>query len=154
MKKERQDKDFIHKPSFPGGAKGMKAFVSAHLQYPEEAQRAGIGGTVRLRIAIDHKGKVTEARVIMGLGFGCDEEAVRVALLMRFNVPPHRKLKVLFHHVINIHFLRGPAPEEKPAMLQPPEPAGISYTITPAAPEKTEGKPAAGGGYTITINWT
>lgn len=133
----------------------MKAFVSAHLRYPEEAQLAGIGGTVRLRITIDHKGQVTEAKVIMGLGFGCDEEAIRVALLMRFNVPPNRKLKVLFHHVINIHFLRGPELLDKPAQLQAPPQAvnmNISYTITPAEQEKREDKPTGSGGYTITIN--
>ena len=132
MKRERKDKDFIHKPSFPGGAQGMKTFVREHLVYPEAARTAGIGGVVTLRISIDQSGAVTDTKVIAGLGHGCDEEASRVARLMRFDVPPNRGLRLLFHQTINIHFMLHPGtaimavPTDEKPLVQP----AVVYTVT------------------------
>ncbi|GIV31842.1 MAG: hypothetical protein KatS3mg030_147 [Saprospiraceae bacterium] len=119
MKRESKDKDFIKKPIYPGGPKAMKQFISENLRYPQEALEKKIEGTVVLNFDIDHKGRVTDVRIISGLGHGCDEEAVRVVKLLRFDVPKN-KLKVIFHKDIQIHFrLPKQAPETKaPIQLQ------------------------------------
>lgn len=44
--------------------------------YPEEARRAGIEGGVVLSIRIDETGKVTQARVLSGPGYGLNEAAL------------------------------------------------------------------------------
>lgn len=142
MKRERKDKDFIHKPSFPGGAQGMKIFVREHLKYPEAARAAGIGGVVTIRISIDQSGAVTDTKIIAGLGYGCDEEAARVARLMRFDVPPNRGLRLIFHQTINIHFMLQPAPAGPVTNTDEPSPEqpAVIYTVTgSSAPEIKKG---------------
>lgn len=53
--------------------------------YPELAKRAGIEGTVILEVSINHEGKVIEAKVKQGLGYGCDEAALEAVTRARFH---------------------------------------------------------------------
>jgi protein TonB len=57
------------------------------IHYPPEAERAGIEGKVRLRVALDARGHVTSARVLRGLGYGLDQAAVE-ALTHRCRFTP------------------------------------------------------------------
>lgn len=145
MAKEKKDKNFIHQPVYEGGPKAMREFIRQHLKYPEEALRQKVEGTVVLTYTIDHQGVVTDARVISGLGYGCDEEAVRLAGLLRFQVPKHRKLRVLFHKKLQVHF-RLPKPAE-------PKQTAIHYIYQQSAsPQgKAEESPEKDQGYTYTI---
>lgn len=105
MDKERKDQSFIKKPVFPGGPKAMKEFVSKNLKYPVEAAKVGFEGNVRLKYEINYKGEVMKVKVVTPIGYGCDEEAVRVVKLFKFQVPKNpRKLKVKFSRTITIHF--------------------------------------------------
>ncbi len=104
MKKNLTDKNFVKKPFYPGGMKAMKAFLAKEKKYPQEALEKGIEGTVHIRYTIDRRGRVIKTQVIAGLGHGCDEEAQRVVGLLRFEVPPTRKVKVQYHKTIHIHF--------------------------------------------------
>ena len=104
MKKEKKEKHFVGKATYPGGVKALQAFLKAHKKYPEEALKKKIEGTVHIRYTINYKGKVVKTHVISGIGFGCDEEAQRVVKLLQFDVPKTHKLKVLFHKTIHIHF--------------------------------------------------
>jgi periplasmic protein TonB len=66
-------------PSFPGGYKGMQEFFDKNLQYPEEASREGVEGTVELSFIVDENGKLTSPKVVgMKQGYGLEEEALRV----------------------------------------------------------------------------
>jgi TonB family protein len=150
MRKEKKDKHFIQRPSYPGGPKAMQEFLRQQLQYPEEAFRNGIEGTVAIRYEIDYKGNVTDVQVLAGLGHGCDEEAVRIAKLLRFDVPPARGMKVLFHNNLKIHFR---LPKAAP---QPQAPSAVQYNYVAAPAKKPEEeetpKPGSGGySYTITL---
>ncbi|MBO6763062.1 MAG: energy transducer TonB, partial [Roseivirga sp.] len=51
-----------------------------NLKYPHEAYSEGIQGSVFLSFNVKHTGEIKNVRVIRGLGYGCDEEAVRVLL--------------------------------------------------------------------------
>jgi protein TonB len=57
------------------------------IAYPPDAERAGIEGKVRLRVALDARGRVSSARVLRGLGHGLDEAAVE-ALTHRCRFTP------------------------------------------------------------------
>jgi periplasmic protein TonB len=46
------------------------------ITYPAEAERAGIEGSVRLRVALDQRGRVSSVRVLRGLGYGLDQAAM------------------------------------------------------------------------------
>ena len=104
MKKEKKAKNFIPKPVYEGGWQEMRKFIGKNMKYPEEAIKKKISGTVKLRYSIDYKGTVVDAKVIKGLGYGCDQEAIRLVKLLKFTVEKPRKVKVLFHKTINIHF--------------------------------------------------
>jgi TonB family protein len=57
--------------------------------YPDDALNAGVEGPVLLRLNVDETGRVTDAVVTRGLGFGLDEEAVR--RVKRFTFNPARR---------------------------------------------------------------
>lgn len=50
-----------------------------------EAKREGIEGTVVVRIKIDEKGRVVEAKVVQGLGYGLDENAIKALRAAKFS---------------------------------------------------------------------
>ena len=45
---------------------------------PEEALKKGIAGRVKLKLTISSRGEITNIEVKKGLGYGCDEEAIRL----------------------------------------------------------------------------
>jgi len=101
MSKER---DFVYKAYYEGGSEALKKFVGENLKYPKEAKDKGIQGTVKLSFDVDYKGKVHHVKVLSGIGFGCDEEAIRIVMLLEYKVPKTYKLKVGFKKKLNIHF--------------------------------------------------
>jgi periplasmic protein TonB len=78
---EEPEKPFIiveQMPQFPGGEKEMMKFIKNNLRYPANAIEMGISGTVTVNFVVGRDGKITEIKVIRGIGGGCDEEAVRI----------------------------------------------------------------------------
>ena len=65
-------------PSFNGGENAIIEFFNKNINYPKEAIEEGIQGTVFVSFIVDETGKVTNVKVLRGIGGGCDEEAVRV----------------------------------------------------------------------------
>ncbi len=65
-------------PQFPGGVSLMMEYVREHTVYPEEAKRKGIQGRVYVSFVVETDGSISNAKVLRGIGNGCDEEAVRV----------------------------------------------------------------------------
>ncbi|MEI6575766.1 MAG: energy transducer TonB [Bacteroidota bacterium] len=69
-------------PSYPGGEEVRLKFLQENIQYPQTAKESGIQGTVYVSFVIDTKGKISEVKVLRGIGGGCDQEAIRVIKLM------------------------------------------------------------------------
>jgi TonB family protein len=142
MKKHRKPESFIPAPSYPGGNEAMKKFVTQNLRYPKEAFENNIEGTVRVKFDVDMKGNVSKAEVLDGLGHGCDEEAKRLVMLLKFEPTRVRGVRVVHHKTINIYF------------RLPPKPA-ITYSFKSAEKPSAENKPGDStenkGGYTINI---
>lgn len=65
-------------PSFPGGDEELYAYIAQNIQYPEIAKKAGTEGKVIVEFTVGKDGRVSNVKVIKGIGAGCDEEAVRV----------------------------------------------------------------------------
>ena len=78
------------RPSFRGGERELSKFIESNLVYPQEAKSAGVDGQVLVEFYIEKDGTVTDAKVLKGIGYGCDEEAIRVVGLM----PKWRPCKV------------------------------------------------------------
>ncbi len=151
MSKERKSKDFLHKPEYPGGTAALKQFIADHIQYPAEAIKAGIDGSVRLRYDINHKGVVIGAKIISGLGYGCDEEAIRLVKLLKFQIAKNRGIRATFHKRITIHFRKM---EQKEKTAPPPTTTTIQYNYTKSKPSsEKEKKPKPSSGYNYNINF-
>ena len=69
-------------PSFPGGEDALYYFLKKNLKYPDTAKMNGVTGTVYVTFVVNKEGKVTKAKSEREMGFGLDEEAVRVINLM------------------------------------------------------------------------
>jgi protein TonB len=96
-------------PEFEGGNTGLMNYVARNVVYPELAKEAGKQGIVYVSFIVNETGKVEGAKVLKGIGLGCDEEVLRVINKMpqwkkagkngghpvkvRFNIPVSFKLK-------------------------------------------------------------
>jgi TonB family protein len=60
------------------GHSEFKKYLEEELFYPEEAISQGIEGRVVLQLVISRTGNVADIEVKRGLGYGCDEEAIRL----------------------------------------------------------------------------
>ena len=69
-------------PMFRGGEQKLFEFIGNNVVYPQEAIDAGIEGRVFVEFYIEKDGTVCDARVLRGIGYGCDEEALRVVGLI------------------------------------------------------------------------
>ncbi len=65
-------------PFFYGGKAPFNRYIQNHLIYPEKAIKNNIEGTVELAFNITRTGDISNIRLLKGLGYGCDEEAIRV----------------------------------------------------------------------------
>ncbi len=65
-------------PQFPGGEREMLRFIKNNLRYPMTAQENGVQGTVILNFVVDREGRIINIKVVKPIGYGCDEESVRV----------------------------------------------------------------------------
>ena len=64
-------------PEYPGGNEAIYKFLGKEIQYPAAATRANVSGRVTLQFVVEKDGTVGAVNVMKGIGFGCDEEAVR-----------------------------------------------------------------------------
>jgi len=95
--KEKLKKDIfnyaleIAKSSLPSLEILNKDSVLAQLEYPTEAKNNNISGTVVMIGLLDKDGKVKDIEILKGIGYGCDEEAIRLVKMFRFQ--PAEKTK-------------------------------------------------------------
>jgi TonB family protein len=145
MKKKAKPESFIRKPKYPGGKMAMDAFIKTNLKYPEEALRNKIEGIVSIKLDIDVFGNVIKTSLVHGIGYGCDEEALRIVKLLKYEKKMYRGLRVTHHNTLNIIF-RLPENAHKP-IEQMQQEMKIQYQITTVAsppanqpPQKEEQK--------------
>ena len=66
---------------YKGGIPRFGDFLSRNLSYPSAAQKSNVEGQVYVQFVVCTDGTLCDYKVLMGVGFGCDEEAVRVIKL-------------------------------------------------------------------------
>ena len=69
-------------PQYPGGAEALLEFLNNNVQYPEEAEKAGIQGRVIATFVVEKDGSVSNARVVKSVDPLLDAEALRVISAM------------------------------------------------------------------------
>lgn len=92
-------------PAFPGGNAEMTKFINEHLDYPPLAIENGIQGKVMVEFIVDVNGNIKNAKVVKGIGWGCDEAALAVVKLMpRWKPGKQRNKAVPVRFVLPIRF--------------------------------------------------
>ena len=61
-----------------GGFTALYAHIQKSQQYPAEAAQATVKGKVYVRFVVQKDGNLAQLQVQQGLGYGCDEEALRL----------------------------------------------------------------------------
>lgn len=69
-------------PVFAGGEKAMLTFLQRNMHYPPMALREQIEGKVFVQFTVSASGDIVDVQVLKGLGYGTEEEALRVVRLM------------------------------------------------------------------------
>jgi TonB family protein len=71
--------DFVaEKPEFQGGANALFEYLGKSISYPEEARKNKVEGRVIIKFVVRKDGSISDAKIVRGIGGGCDEEALRV----------------------------------------------------------------------------
>jgi protein TonB len=65
-------------PTFPGGMGALMKYLAENIKYPPLAKESGIQGRVFINFVVEPDGRISNVKVLRGIGGGCDEEAVRV----------------------------------------------------------------------------
>lgn len=137
MQKKKKDNHFIKQAFYEGGNTAFRKFVSENMKYPKEALKNDTEGVVHLKIDINYKGKVTNVKVMKGIGHGCDAEAVRIMKLAEYEVPANpRKLRIKFQKNVRIQFKKPKEPVKKLPKPVKPEVAASKEAASKVAASK------------------
>jgi len=144
--KEKKDHHFIKKPIYPGGNKAFREFIYGNLKYPEDALKNKVEGVVVCKYEIDYKGNVSKVKVKKGIGHGCDQEAIRIIKLLKWEIPKEpRKLRVSFNKETKIKFtIPKKALDkkvQKPEQVTQKKSQSVQYTAVKTKPKSTNPKP-------------
>ncbi|MDJ1503136.1 energy transducer TonB [Xanthocytophaga agilis] len=74
-------------PQYPEGISALYTLIQKNLRYPALARNNKVQGTIYAGFIIDEKGFIKSPQILQGLGYGCDEEVVRVLNLMPQWIP-------------------------------------------------------------------
>ncbi|HOP04706.1 MAG TPA: energy transducer TonB [Tenuifilaceae bacterium] len=91
---QSKKKQFLQIPRYSGGKELLRKFLAENLKYPAEALEKGIQGDVIVAYKINSKGEVFDATVEKGIGYGCDEEAVRLVKLLKHDAVKNKGVRV------------------------------------------------------------
>lgn len=87
-------------PELVGGIQSLQS----QIEYPEMARRAGVQGQVMIQFVVNEDGSVSDPVVLRGIGGGCDEEAIRVVKLAKFQPGKQRGKPVKVRFALPIRF--------------------------------------------------
>lgn len=143
----KKEKKFLKLPHLDGGRELLKEFIRENLRYPAEAMEKGIEGDVIVKFKVTGKGEVVQTEIHKGLGYGCDEEAIRLVRMLRYQSVKNRGVRVTTNNKIKIPFRlktqqkkqqvsmtykaaeRKKNPSEEEAAGKEKKPAVYTYTI-------------------------
>ncbi|WP_028666802.1 energy transducer TonB [Runella zeae] len=92
-------------PQFVGGQDSLTVYLKNNLRYPTQAYQAKITGKVMVRFVVGSNGEISKSEIISGIGYGCDEEALRVVTLFPKWVPGRQSGKnVAVQQILPIEF--------------------------------------------------
>ncbi len=144
--KPKKKKEFIKKHEYPGGRQALQQYFQQHLVYPDVAIKNRVEGKVLVEYVIDFDGRVSDVKVLNGIGFQCDEEAVRLIKGLVFAPQNNHGIRISSKQKMKVHF-KLPKPIVKNTNLQ----YNYTSTVKPKEPATKRDIPKSYS-YTIKIN--
>jgi TonB family protein len=77
---------------------------SVDPDYTREARKAKISGTVTVSLVVDEHGTPTDLKVVRGLGYGLDEEALKAVSRYRFEPATYERHPIRVPLTISVSF--------------------------------------------------
>lgn len=94
-------------PKFPGGEEARIAYMLKAISYPEQARKNKIEGTVYVTFVVEKDGRVSNVKILRGIGGGCDEVALKAVQNMPAWIPGTQKgepVRVQFNLPVSFKF--------------------------------------------------
>ncbi len=92
-------------PSFTGGPNALKSYLEAQTQFPAQARENEVEGKVYVQFVVNADGSLDKIQLARGIGFGCDEEALRLVRNMpAWNPGQHQGQSVPVRYTLPITF--------------------------------------------------
>ena len=63
-------------PAPEGGLVAFYEYTKENISYPTDAKQKGIKGNVFVQFVVEKDGKLSNIKVVKGLGYGCDEAVI------------------------------------------------------------------------------
>ena len=98
---------FVIAEKNPAPVNGYKLFydqLNKNIKYPRQASRIGIEGKVFVEFVVNRNGEASDLKIIRGIGSGCDEEAMRVLALTKWEPGKQRGKPVRVKMSMQINF--------------------------------------------------
>ncbi|MEJ8758572.1 TonB family protein [Pontibacter sp. H259] len=92
-------------PQYEGGFEALAKYLGKKMRYPAAAKAADVEGTVVVTFVVGRNGDIEDVEVLKGLGFGTDEEAIRVVKSMpRWQPGKQNGMPVAVRYTLPIKF--------------------------------------------------
>lgn len=92
-------------PTFPGGTTQLMKFIASNIEYPKEAKKQSIEGKVIAKFVVNSDGSISDIVILKSLGYGCDEEVVRVIKLMpKWKPGSQRGVSTNVYYTVPVYF--------------------------------------------------
>lgn len=101
------DTVFVIVEKNPEPVYGFKNFyqqLAKNLKYPTQAKRMGTEGKVFVEFIVNKNGEPSDLKIIRGIGSGCDEEAMRVLSLTKWEPGKQRGKPVRVKMAMQLNF--------------------------------------------------
>ena len=79
--------EYAKYPEFKNGMKGLYEFIQANIVYPQSANDNFIEGVVYIEYIVDTLGYTFNHKILKGIREDIDNEALRVAKLIKYDKP-------------------------------------------------------------------
>ena len=80
---------------FQDGYNSIIKFVQENIKYPAEAQENNVHGKLMVSVVVEKDGSLSDIKIKKGLGYGLDEEIVRIIKMMPKWQPAQHKGKAV-----------------------------------------------------------
>ncbi|MBI3221155.1 MAG: energy transducer TonB [Bacteroidetes bacterium] len=93
-----------HQPEPINGYKAFYEQLGKMIKYPRQAKSIGTEGKVFVEFIINKNGEPSDLKILKGIGSGCDEEAMRILALTKWEPGKQRGKPVRVKMVLPVYF--------------------------------------------------